>query len=81
MGRIWCAPNNASKWQMGFKSAFKGLKSACSNVAVCIQVMDSYVKLETILSPLRAQDFPLSHQTHAHQYFHEALYQSMLPNI
>jgi hypothetical protein len=23
--RIWWAPNNASKWQMGFKSAFKGL--------------------------------------------------------
>ena len=24
--RIWWAPNNASKWQMGFNSAFKGLK-------------------------------------------------------
>ena len=23
--RKWCAPNNASKWQMGFNSAFKGL--------------------------------------------------------
>ena len=23
--RIWWAPNNASKWQMGFNSAFKGL--------------------------------------------------------
>jgi hypothetical protein len=23
--RIWRAPNNASKWQMGFNSAFKGL--------------------------------------------------------
>jgi len=22
--RIWSAPNNASKWQMGFNSAFKG---------------------------------------------------------
>jgi len=22
--RIWWAPNNASKWQMGFNSAFKG---------------------------------------------------------
>ena len=66
---------------MGFNLAFKGLKSACSNGADCIQVKDSYVKLETVLSPLRAQDFPLSHQTHAHKYFHEALYQSMLPNI
>jgi hypothetical protein len=24
--RIWRAPTNASKWQMGFNSAFKGLK-------------------------------------------------------
>jgi hypothetical protein len=24
--RIWWTPNNASKWQMGFNSAFKGLK-------------------------------------------------------
>jgi len=23
--RIWWAPNNASKWQMGFNSAFKEL--------------------------------------------------------
>jgi len=23
--RIWCAPNNASKWQMGFNWVFKGL--------------------------------------------------------
>jgi hypothetical protein len=29
-GSIWWAPNNASKWQMGFNSAFKGLiVSAC----------------------------------------------------
>ena len=25
--RIWWAPNNASRWQMGFISAFKGLNS------------------------------------------------------
>jgi hypothetical protein len=24
--RIWWAPNNGSRWQMGFNSAFKGLK-------------------------------------------------------
>jgi hypothetical protein len=33
--RIWRAPNNASKWQMGFNLAFKGLrmltfKNVCS---------------------------------------------------
>ena len=26
--KIWAAPNNASRWQMGFNSAFKGLMSA-----------------------------------------------------
>ena len=26
--RKWCTPNNASKWQMGFNSAFKGLEDA-----------------------------------------------------
>jgi hypothetical protein len=25
--RIWWAPNNVSKWQMGFNSAFKRLKN------------------------------------------------------
>jgi len=25
--RKWRTPNNASKWQMGFNSAFKGLKT------------------------------------------------------
>jgi len=28
MWRIWWAPNNARKWQMGFNSAFKGLKQS-----------------------------------------------------
>jgi len=27
MYRIWWAPNNASEWQIGFNSAFKGLIS------------------------------------------------------
>ena len=34
--RIWWAHNNASKWQMGFNSAFRGLKSSglwhCANL-------------------------------------------------
>jgi len=29
--KIWWAPNNASKWQMGFNSAFKGLNSLGSS--------------------------------------------------
>jgi hypothetical protein len=29
------SPNNISKWQMGFNSAFKGLMKACSAVLEC----------------------------------------------
>jgi len=25
MWKIWCFPNNASRWQIGFNSTFKGL--------------------------------------------------------
>jgi len=31
MWRIWWVPNNASKWQMGFNSAFKGLTQCPKN--------------------------------------------------
>jgi hypothetical protein len=30
--RIWWAPNNASRWQMGFNSVFKGLTRIVCNV-------------------------------------------------
>jgi len=30
--RIWWAPNNATKWLMGFNSAFKGLKTLKSHI-------------------------------------------------
>ena len=33
--RIWWAPNNASKWQVGFNSAFKGLKLS-SDLFLCL---------------------------------------------
>jgi len=37
--RIWWAPNNASRWQMGFNSAFKGLNvTVCVCVCVCVCV-------------------------------------------
>jgi hypothetical protein len=45
MWRIWWAPNNASKWQMGFNSAFKVLmysvfavscRFACLNGGACV---------------------------------------------
>jgi len=37
--RKWCAPNNASREQMGFNSGFKGLNS-CHG---CINVHEIYV--------------------------------------
>jgi len=33
--RIWWDPNNASKWQMGFNSVFKGLKWRKSKAVFC----------------------------------------------
>ena len=32
--KIWWATNNASRWQMGFNSAFKGLKVVCGKLWV-----------------------------------------------
>jgi hypothetical protein len=34
MWRIWWTPNNASKWQMGFNSALKGLNPNCHLLAL-----------------------------------------------
>jgi len=34
--RIWWAPNNASRWQMGFTLAFKGLNKSYWKNTVCI---------------------------------------------
>jgi len=31
---MWRAPNNASKWQVGFNSAFKGLKPNVPQMSV-----------------------------------------------
>ena len=37
---IWWAPDNASKWQMGFNSAFRGLICLCffSNTVGCVEL-------------------------------------------
>jgi len=45
--RIWWAPHNASKWQMGFNSAFKGLKGEkisyhCRESNYFFQLSDQY---------------------------------------
>jgi len=40
MWRIWWAANNASKWQMGFNSAFKGLIWTCCVHCSCSLALD-----------------------------------------
>jgi len=37
MWKIWWAPNNASKWQMGFNSAFEVLMAYVSYIYISIQ--------------------------------------------
>ena len=43
--RIWWAPNNASKWQIGFNSAFRGLSRLHDKAHSCtiyLKVLSSY---------------------------------------
>ena len=66
--RIWWAPNNASRWRMGFKSAFKGLKftqkcwSTVTFVQGTFEVASTFMKTccfpwnETILCFMRVFD-------------------------
>ena len=53
--RIWWAPTNASKWQMGFNSAFKGLISYCHRIAVVSHV-PSCVIVALVLRMLCVQE-------------------------
>ena len=66
--RIWRAPNNASKEQMGFNSAFKGLTNECNNVTLVYCILLHY---NNILSFFRCfllcffhSVFPLSLSSH-----------------
>ena len=61
--RIWWAPNNASKWQMGFNSAFKGLNNhtklifpsttSYSKWSLCFG-LPTKILHASLLSPMRA---------------------------
>ena len=45
MWRIWWAPNNASRWQMWFNSAFKGVMTECHiKPKVVISVCHSFAR-------------------------------------
>ena len=47
--RIWWGPNKASRWQMGFNSAFKGVK--CKNICAYIFVTINYKSLCSWIRP------------------------------
>jgi len=48
MWRIWGAPNNASKWQMGFNSAFKGLISIyVKHICFCYYLLYTRLHVST----------------------------------
>ena len=41
MWKIWWAPDNASRWQMGFNSAFKGLRYAWVQVSAAKSIINA----------------------------------------
>jgi hypothetical protein len=51
--RKWWTPNNASKWQRGFNSAFKGLKSDKNNGTLHKDVYTFMIKARRILLRMR----------------------------
>jgi len=60
MWRIWWAPNNASRWQMGFNLGFKGLKLKCCFYSGFSFFMQLYrVKY---LKCLRTRKYSLEHK-------------------
>ena len=53
MWRKWWTPNNASKWQMGFNSAFKGL--SCHSVSCCHYSSGSRAAGQCVAGECRSQ--------------------------
>ena len=51
------SPNNTSKWQMGFNSAFKGLN--CATIISRVYMFDN-VKIISPLTPDKASGLPCS---------------------
>jgi len=47
--RIRWAPNNASRWQMGFQSAFKGLNAAISRLNLMDCLLAFFVNMQNIV--------------------------------
>ena len=48
--RIWWVPNNASRWQMGFNSAFKGLTFHTMWLSKCVRVY-GYIRVNVVPVP------------------------------
>ena len=71
--RIWWAPNNARKWQMGFNSAFKGLnKKICENNE-CSNIHHSIVAAKYIIMCLSETNHFYTHLT-AVTIFHSIIH-------
>ena len=61
--RIWWAPNNASRWQMGFNSAFKGLMSETCWVHKKWNKIESDIKLVFYSSTITVMHGPINIRT------------------
>ena len=56
--RKWLTPNNASKWQMGFNSAFKGLISRLWQMHYMVEILCSIWASEQQLANSRQYEAP-----------------------
>ena len=64
--RIWWAPNNASKWQMGFNSAFKGsFKTLCTTL---YRYWQWHNKLVMKKKPWVTSEIKRKTSSHEHRY-------------
>jgi hypothetical protein len=61
--RIWWAPNNVSRWQMGFNSAFKGLNYVTTSTSIrqnrAFSIVNGHKVDKQVLIPGRGRDHSL----------------------
>ena len=79
MCSIWSDPNNASKWQIGFNSVFKGLINCwycCNNINVFNCMLQSTKRKPSIPTAVRCSCLNLIHFTrfHLYKFLHSKLY-------
>jgi hypothetical protein len=72
--------NNASKWQMGFNSAFKGLTTAVTDTSL-FTVIDWFLCYETVPQQLVRRSGNARFQTFAVKYFRIALFWAITQRV